>query len=91
MLLPLGLLSWLLVGLFIGLGAAWTLPKVFRSGWVLPTLWGVSGATLGGMLATFLGFGGLVGYDVRGLLTATLAAALTVALGYVFKLRQPAD
>jgi uncharacterized membrane protein YeaQ/YmgE (transglycosylase-associated protein family) len=35
---------------------------------------GIWGAVLGGVLATWLGFGGLVSYDLRSVATAVLAA-----------------
>jgi uncharacterized membrane protein YeaQ/YmgE (transglycosylase-associated protein family) len=80
MLLMLGLYSWLLVGLATGLLANAFLPGHPRLGFFPAALTGLCGALAGGFLATVLGFGGLMGFDVRALVTATLGAALALLL-----------
>ena len=84
--LPLGLLSWLLMGLAAGLLGAWRLPGRPPLGWGLAAAAGVAGAILGGLLATLLGFGGLVGWDLRGQTAATLGAVLGLLLVRLWKL-----
>lgn len=78
--LLLGLLSWLAIGLIAGLSASRMLPGTPRLGWVPATLVGLGGAVAGGLLATALGFGGMAAYDLRSLVTATLAAVLCLLL-----------
>lgn len=78
--IPLALLSWLLVGLLAGLLAAWLLPGQPPRRFLFEPLAGLLGALSGGLLATVLGFGGLVGYDHRSLATATLGAMLLLLL-----------
>lgn len=77
---PLGLVSWLLVGLAAGLSADQMLPGPRRLGITPALLIGFGGAILGGLLATILGFGGLIGFDLRAFATATLAAVLCLLL-----------
>ncbi len=74
----LGLFSWLLMGLAAGLLARAFLPGEPRLGWAVAVATGVLGALAGGLLATVLGFGGLAGYDWRSLLSAALAATLSL-------------
>ena len=50
-------------------------------------LLGIVGALAGGAVATYLGFGGLLGFDWRGLVTAILTALLAILLGRL--LRRP--
>lgn len=76
----LGLASWLLAGLAAGLLARAFLPGEPRLGWVVALVTGVLGALAGGVVATVLGFGGLGAYDGRSLLTAALAATLSLLL-----------
>ena len=78
--LPLALLSWLLIGLLAGLLAAWLLPGHPTKRFLLDPAIGLLGALSGGVLATALGFGGLVGYDHRALATATLGSMLLLLL-----------
>ncbi|MCP3957478.1 MAG: GlsB/YeaQ/YmgE family stress response membrane protein [bacterium] len=75
-----GLISWLVIGLAAGLLANLMLPGEPRMGCVVTVPAGLFGAVAGGLLATVLGFGGLAGYDVRSLATATLAAVLVLLL-----------
>ena len=51
---------------------------------------GIAGALLGGLLATYLGFGGLSGFDVRSFVIATLGAFVLLLLLRVLK-RDEAD
>ncbi|MEM8995981.1 MAG: hypothetical protein AAGF23_14435 [Acidobacteriota bacterium] len=73
-----GLFSWLLVGAVAGVAAALTLPAPAKPGKAAGLLVGAFGATLGGLAATLLGFGGLASFDVRSLAAAALAALATV-------------
>ncbi len=79
----LGLLSWLAIGLIAGISAGSMLPAEPRLGWALTTGAGLGGALAGGLLATALGFGGMVAYDVRSLATATLSAVVCLLLRYL--------
>lgn len=74
----LGLATWLLAGLAAGLLARAFLPGEPRLSWVVALVTGVLGALLGGVVATVLGFGGLGAYDGRSLVTAALAATLSL-------------
>ncbi len=86
MILPLGLISWLLMGGAAGLLGARLLPGRPPLGWGLGLATGAGGALLGGLLATVLGFGGLAGWDLRGQATATFGAVLCLLLVRIWKL-----
>lgn len=87
--LLLGFFSWMLMGLAAGLLAARLFPGQPRLGTGLAISISLGGALLGGLGATFLGFGGLAGFDARSLLIATLGAALALMVTHF--LRQPAS
>ena len=84
--LPLGLVSWILIGLFAGWSAARMLPGEPPLGTGATTGIGFVGAMLGGLLATALGFGGLLGFDIRALVTATLSSVLCLLLWRIVRL-----
>ena len=52
-----GIIGWILLGLFAGLIAKAIMPGAERIGFIVTTLLGIGGALLGGFLATALGFG----------------------------------
>lgn len=91
MLFPLALMSWLLIGLIVGLAARRMLPGGTVLNGLGSALAGIGGALAGGLLATWLGFGGLAGYDLRALATATLGAVLGSLLGLAFKFKATGD
>lgn len=76
----LGLVSWLLAGLAVALSSWRVLPgrPPLR---LFPALAaGLTGAAVGGFVATLLGFGGLASWDLRSFVVALLAAMLALAL-----------
>ena len=83
----LGLISWILIGAAVGLISCRFLPGAPRLSWGLALVLGCSGALLGGLLATGLGFGGVAGFDLRGLSVATLGAMVLVLTLRVGRLR----
>lgn len=94
MMFPFGLVSWLAAGLVLGFLAERLLPgkALMRrppSDWDLAValLVGIWGAFAGGILATVLGFGGLVSLDIRSAVTAALSALLLLILLRSFQLR----
>ncbi len=76
--LPLGLLFWLAAGLIAGLAAGRLLPGEPRLGYLKATAVGLAGALAGGLVATVMDFGGLVSFDPRSVVTAALAAVLSL-------------
>lgn len=80
-----GLGSWIVMGLLAGVVAKFLLPGKDPGGCVMTVVIGSAGAVLGGLLATYLGFGGLSGFDVRSLVIATLGAFVLLLLLRVLK------
>jgi len=71
-----GLVSWVVFGLLAGALAKWILPGKDPSGCLVTVALGIAGALLGGLLATFLGFGGISGFDWRSLAVAIAGSLL---------------
>jgi len=75
-----GLIAWIVMGLFAGLIAKAIVPGKDPGGCFVTVLIGIVGAVLGGFLATLLGFGGISGFDWRSLLIAVVGAIVLLAL-----------
>ncbi len=78
MILFLGLISWIVLGLVVGLLAARMLPGRPALGIGSTVLLAITAAIGGGLLSTALGFGGLATYDSRALITALLTSILAL-------------
>jgi uncharacterized membrane protein YeaQ/YmgE (transglycosylase-associated protein family) len=75
-----GLLSWILFGLIAGALAKFVMPGNDPGGCILTVIVGIVGALLGGFLATWLGFGGISGFDLRSLVIAILGSIVLLAI-----------
>jgi uncharacterized membrane protein YeaQ/YmgE (transglycosylase-associated protein family) len=76
-----GILSWLLLGLIVGILAKWIMPGPDPGGILVTIGIGIAGAFVGGFLASLLGLGSTGGFSVGGIVTAT-AGALLLLFGY---------
>jgi len=80
-----GLGSWILMGLIAGAVGKFLLPGKDPGGCIVTIIIGIAGALLGGFLATYLGYGGVSGFDIRSLVVATLGAILLLLVLRIFK------
>ena len=78
-----GILSWILLGLIVGILAKIALPGKDPGGLVLTIVIGVAGAFLGGFISSFSGFGDVRGFDMRSLLIA-VGGAVLLLVGFRF-------
>lgn len=78
-----GILSWIVLGLIVGVLAKWIMPGKDPGGFIITILIGVAGAFVGGFIGSFLGFGTVTGFSLRSLAIATGGALLLL---YVHRL-----
>jgi uncharacterized membrane protein YeaQ/YmgE (transglycosylase-associated protein family) len=72
----LGIVSWFLLGLIVGVLAKWIMPGADSGGIVITILLGIAGAFLGGFIGSLLGFGTVTGINPGSLVLATGGALL---------------
>lgn len=75
-----GILSWAVMGLVVGLLAKFIVPGKDPGGLIITTLLGVGGALAGGFLGSELGIGSVTGFDLRSILIATGGSVLILLL-----------
>lgn len=75
-----GLLSWIVFGLIAGAIAKALTPGRDPGGCIITIIIGIVGAVLGGFIATWLGYGGISGFDFRSFVIAVLGAILLLFL-----------
>lgn len=76
-----GILSWIVLGLIVGVLAKWILPGKDPGGIIITILLGIAGAFVGGFIGSVLGFGSITGFNVVSLVLA-VAGALIILFIY---------
>jgi uncharacterized membrane protein YeaQ/YmgE (transglycosylase-associated protein family) len=75
-----GILSWIVMGLIVGLLAKFVMPGRDPGGLIITTLLGIVGAFVGGFIGSFLGLGPITGFNLGSILLATGGAVLLLIL-----------
>jgi len=75
-----GILSWIVMGLIVGLLAKFIMPGKDPGGIIITILLGIVGAFVGGALGSFLGLGAFTGFNLGSFLLATGGAILLLIL-----------
>jgi uncharacterized membrane protein YeaQ/YmgE (transglycosylase-associated protein family) len=75
-----GILSWIVMGLIVGLLGKLVMPGKDPGGIIITILLGIGGAFLGGFIGSFLGLGTVTGFNVGSLLLAIGGAVLLLIL-----------
>jgi uncharacterized membrane protein YeaQ/YmgE (transglycosylase-associated protein family) len=75
-----GIFSWILMGLIVGLIAKVIMPGKDPGGFIVTILLGIAGAFLGGYIGSFLGFGTVTGFNFGSLLLAVGGAIILLII-----------
>lgn len=75
-----GILSWIVMGLIVGLLAKFIMPGKDPGGFIITVLIGVAGSFVGGFIGSFLGLGKVTGFNIGSLLLAIGGAVLLLIL-----------
>lgn len=71
-----GIVSWILLGLVVGVLGKWLMPGKDPGGLFVTIAIGIAGALVGGFLGARLGLGSVTGFDLRSLAIAVGGALL---------------
>ena len=80
-----GFITWIILGLIVGVIAKFIMPGKDPGGFIITILLGIAGAFVGGFIATRLGFGSVTGFDIRSLIIAVIGAFILLAIYRVIK------
>ncbi len=75
-----GFLSWIVMGLVVGVLAKFIMPGKDPGGIIITILLGIAGAFVGGYIGSFLGMGAVTGFNLGSLFLATGGAILLLFL-----------
>lgn len=71
-----GILSWIILGLVVGVLAKWIMPGPDPGGTIITIVLGVAGALVGGFLGSLVGLGDVTGFNLGSLALAVGGALL---------------
>ncbi len=80
-----GILSWIVMGLIVGVVAKFIMPGKDPGGFIVTILLGIAGAFVGGYIGSFLGLGEVTGFNLGSLLLAVGGAVVLLILYRVVK------
>jgi len=80
-----GILSWIVLGLIVGVVAKFIMPGRDPGGIVITILIGIAGAFIGGFIGSFLGFGTVTEFNAASIMLAIGGAVLLLILYRVIK------
>ena len=75
-----GILSWIILGLIVGVLAKWIMPGRDPGGIFITMILGIAGAMVGGFIGTKLGFGVVTGFNLPSIGLATGGAILLLII-----------
>jgi uncharacterized membrane protein YeaQ/YmgE (transglycosylase-associated protein family) len=75
-----GILSWIVFGLIVGLLARWVVPGAAPGGCIADVVVGVVGALIGGWLYRLFGHVGVTGFNLPSLVCAFIGAVVLLWL-----------
>jgi len=79
------ILTWIFMGLVVGLLAKFILPDKKAEGVMATILIGVAGAFLGGFIGSRLGLGKVTGFNIESVILATVGAVILLFLYRIIK------
>jgi uncharacterized membrane protein YeaQ/YmgE (transglycosylase-associated protein family) len=80
-----GIFSWIILGLIVGIIAKFIMPGKDPGGIFITIVLGIAGAFVGGFIGSALGFGSITGFDIRSLLLAVGGAIVLLVIYRVIK------
>jgi len=80
-----GILSWIFMGLIVGVLAKFIMPGKDPGGIIITILIGIAGAFLGGFIGSFLGIGTVTGFNLVSILLAVGGAVILLILYRIIK------
>ena len=75
-----GVLSWIILGLIVGIIAKILTPGKDPGGFIMTIILGITGAFIGGFISSAIGLGRVTGFDIRSLGIAVVGSILILLI-----------
>lgn len=73
-----GFITWIVLGLLVGILAKWIMPGRDGGGFFMTVLLGIIGTMVGGYVGTLLGLGSVTGFNLSSIAIATMGALIVL-------------
>lgn len=73
-----GIISWIILGLIVGILAKWIMPGKDEGGFIITVVLGIIGALVGGYLSQILGIAAMTGFNIKSLIFSVIGALLVL-------------
>ncbi|MGL4432205.1 MAG: GlsB/YeaQ/YmgE family stress response membrane protein [Plesiomonas shigelloides] len=73
-----GIISWIILGLIVGILAKWIMPGKDEGGFIITVVLGIIGALVGGYLSQVLGITTMTGFNIKSLIFSVIGALLVL-------------
>ncbi|MBL0613141.1 GlsB/YeaQ/YmgE family stress response membrane protein [Aeromonas veronii] len=73
-----GFITWIVLGLLVGILAKWIMPSRDGGGFFMTALLGIVGAMVGGYVGSLLGLGSVTGFNISSIAIATVGALIVL-------------
>jgi uncharacterized membrane protein YeaQ/YmgE (transglycosylase-associated protein family) len=73
-----GFITWIVLGLLVGILAKWIMPGRDGGGFFMTALLGIVGAMVGGYVGTLVGLGSVTGFNLTSIAIATIGALIVL-------------
>ncbi len=80
-----GILSWIIMGLIVGVLAKFIMPGKDPGGIIVTIFLGIAGAFVGGYIGSFLGIGAVTGFNIGSIVLSIGGAILLLILYRIIK------
>ena len=70
-----GIISWVILGLIVGILAKWFMPGKDGGGFFMTVILGIAGALVGGYISSFFGMGSVTGFNFVSLIISKIGRA----------------
>ncbi|MGL5759734.1 GlsB/YeaQ/YmgE family stress response membrane protein [Plesiomonas sp.] len=73
-----GILSWVILGLIVGILAKWIMPGKDEGGFIITVVLGIVGAVIGGYVSQLMGMATVTGFNIKSLIFSIIGSLIVL-------------
>ncbi|MGL4545619.1 MAG: GlsB/YeaQ/YmgE family stress response membrane protein [Plesiomonas sp.] len=73
-----GIFSWVILGLIVGILAKWIMPGKDEGGFIITVVLGIVGAVIGGYVSQLMGMATVTGFNIKSLIFSIIGSLIVL-------------